>query len=377
MRQIEMNDIDSGNDLKVLEEENRSMFLSVAAFLMIGTMMLIAGAYYLNQVFGTLHIDNESYWMTRLILSLLIIALAFHSFSKHLITEGMTVLLIGLSALIFSITAIDTNTSGYWAVDVMFSFSISVSGILSLHKRNWLVGSGSLSAAVGIALPWAFKGLQHDLVCGVFLLIAGTLFTYYAFGCIIISETGRNILRITLNHGRTVAETADRPYEITAIAGLTVFGLCGTLAGVGYFESGDVAAAYCIGLAIVSLTAMAFASYALMSGIIPEGLMMLLFSLDSLMFSTITLMGFQYSPIISSVIGLVLLSSVLAFAFRKEAVLTLASLTMSAGYLINLLPLSDIGLSGMLVTAGSLVMIYYATSKWVLMVTGRHILPLR
>ena len=271
-------------DEKVFGDE--ATFLSVTAFMLIGLLMIWAGLNYLNSFWDFMEVDDGAYDVTKLIISAFVLIFSIHMFSRNLVTEGMVVMFTGISSLSFSLGALLLNVQGYEVLDILFSIGIYIAAILFIGRKNYLLGIASLSFAVSISFAYAIKTDGLNVLVGAGLMMSGLFFAYYSFGNLILGETGKNIFHVTQNKISAIAEKdRDRPFELVIVAGMYTFATLALLVGYEFLFVDYTSVPYCVAEFFLSLAVMSFALYALVRGMIPEGIMMLMFGLSCFIFA--------------------------------------------------------------------------------------------
>lgn len=362
-------------DEKVFGDE--ATFLSVTAFMLIGLLMIWAGLNYLNSFWNFMEVEDGAYDVTKSIISAFVLVFSIHMFSRNLVTEGIVVMFTGISSLSFSLGALLLNVQGYEVLDILFSIGIYIAAILFIGRKNYLLGLASLSFAVSISFAYAIKTDGLNVLVGAGLMISGLFFAYYSFGNLILGETGKNILHVTQN-SRPVAveEDRDRSFELVIVAGMYTFATLTLLVGYEFLFVDYTSVPYCVAEFFLSLAVMAFALYALVRGMIPEGIMMLMFGLSCFIFATVVIFGFAPSSLIDIITSLVLGITGAAFLLRKEVMLSVISLLFLAGGILEAV-FELYFLGGVFISIMGILAMYYAVSRWVLMETGKEILPIR
>ncbi|UAL08114.1 MAG: hypothetical protein KRP56_02385 [Candidatus Methanogranum gryphiswaldense] len=362
-------------DEKVFGDE--ATFLSVTAFMLIGLLMIWAGLNYLNSFWNFMEVEDGAYDVTKSIISAFVLVFSIHMFSRNLVTEGIVVMFTGISSLSFSLGALLLNVQGYEVLDILFSIGIYIAAILFIGRKNYLLGLASLSFAVSISFAYAIKTDGLNVLVGAGLMISGLFFAYYSFGNLILGETGKNILHVTQNSRPVgVEEDRDRSFELVIVAGMYTFATLTLLVGYEFLFVDYTSVPYCVAEFFLSLAVMAFALYALVRGMIPEGIMMLMFGLSCFIFATVVIFGFVPSSLIDIITSLVLGITGAAFLLRKEVMLSVISLLFLIGGILEAV-FEMYFLGGVFISIMGILAMYYAVSRWVLMEAGKEFLLIR
>ncbi len=359
-------------DEKVFGDE--ATFLSVTAFMLIGLLMIWAGLNYLNSFWDFMEVDDGAYDVTKSIISAFVLIFSIHMFSRNLVTEGMVVMFTGISSLSFSLGALLLNIQGYEVLDILFSIGIYIAAILFIGRKNYLLGIASLSFAVSISFAYAIKTDGLNVLVGAGLMMSGLFFAYYSLGNLILGETGKNIFRVTQNEMSAIAEKdRDRPFELVIVAGMYTFATLTLLVGYEFLFVDYTSVPYCVAEFFLSLAVMSFALYALVRGMIPEGIMMLMFGLSCFIFATVVIFGYTPSGLVDIITSLILGITGIAFLLRKEAILSAISVLFFIGGISEAVFHMYV-LGGVFIFVMGILAMYYALSRWILIETGKDIL---
>ena len=80
--------------------------IPTAATILLGILTIIVGFYPLNQYFDFVILDSSTYAFTRLVFAVIVLIFSFIALYKKTITEGILLLLSGVSSLIFVLSEI-------------------------------------------------------------------------------------------------------------------------------------------------------------------------------------------------------------------------------------------------------------------------------
>jgi len=372
--EVDIEDVYS-REKKVFGDE--ATFLSVTAFLLIGLLMIWAGLNYLNGFWDFMEVEDGAYDVTKSIISAFVLVFSIHMFSRNLITEGIVVMFTGISSLSFSIGALFLDVQGYEILDIIFSVGIYLAALMFISRKNYLLGIASISFAVSISFAYAIKTDGLNVLVGAGLMISGVFFTYYSLGNLILGETGKNIFHVTQNKSTSISnEGRDRPFELVIVAGMYTFATLTLLVGYQFIFVDYTSVSYCVAEFFLSMAVMFFALFALVRGMIPEGIMMLMFGLSCFIFATVVIFGYVPSSLVDIISSIVLGITGVAFLLRREIMLsTISFLFFVGGITESIFHLYVLG--GVFITIMGMIALYYAVSKWITMETGKKILPVR
>ena len=350
-----------------------STFMSVTAFLFLGLMIIWTGVYYLNSLWNILEIDSESYHITKLIISLLTLIFAWNIFSKSMITEGLLILIASISSIVFSMGSLLFDAKGYGLLDILFALGIFISALIILRKKNYIICIASIILAFSMSLMHIY---DSSVIIDVLFIISGLMYTYYAFGNIIYGETGKNIFRVTQNIVMEKDERIhDRPYELSIVVGLYLFATLIIMIGIEYFLISEDVLSYCLAEVTLAASIMAFAIYALIKGIIAEGMMMLIYSVAGFIFSFIILSGYAPTDYVDIIMCIVMLACSISFLIRKDYMLFVSTFLLFIGEVLELSIPELYEINGIMLMLSGAIMIYYSVSRWIVVETGKEILP--
>lgn len=355
---------------------DETTFLSVTAFMLIGLLMIWAGLNYLNGFWHFMEVEDGAYDVTKSIISAFVLIFSLHMFSRNLVTEGIVVMFTGISSLSFSLGALFLNVQGYEILDIIFSIGIYIAAVLFIYRKNYLLGIACFSFAVSISFAYLIKTDGLNVLVGAGLMISGVFFTYYSFGNLILGETGKNIFCVTQNKKFVGNESdRDRPFELVIIAGLYTFATLVLFVGYQFIFVNYTSVPYCVAELFLSLAVMFFAVYALVRGMIPEGIMMFMFGLSCFIFATVVIFGYAPSSLIDIITSLVLGIVGIAFIVRREIILSSVSLLFFFGGITEAVFHMYV-LGGVFITLMGIFAMYYSVSRWVFMETGKEIFPI-
>lgn len=348
----------------------RTTFLSVTAFLIMGLLLIWAGTNYLNTFWHFMTVDPNTYQITKLILSCFVVVFAWNSFSKFLITEGIVVLYIGISSAVFSIGMMLFGIEGLNKLDALFSIGIMIAAVL-IFRRNKFVSLSAMILGCTMSVPYVFGYHGDSILMGLGLLFSGVLFMYYALGNLLYGETGKNIFHITQNDvGTSVSMNSKQAYVIIVIPCMITFSLLQILVGTQFLIVDDASLSYCVAEAFMSLAIIIFSVYGMFRGIVAESLMMFMFAISCFVFAFVALSGFEPTPVVDFIMSIVLLSIGIVFVMREDFLLgTGALIFATGGFMESAFMLYQIG-EWMIIAAG-LISLYYPIHRWIMFETEK------
>ncbi len=355
---------------------DRSTFMSVTAFLLMGLLLIWAGLNYLNGFWHFMTVDADTYQITKVILSLFVLLFAVYSFSKGLVTEGIVVMFTGLSSTVFAFGSMFFGVAGLNRMDALFSIGILLASLL-FYGRNRFVAVASLLLGLTMAVPFLLGYRGESLLMGMGLLLSGILFMYYALGNLLFGETGRNLLRVSQNDRcLNFADDRERAYVLAIVPGLFTFALLQVLVGLQFVMVTDLSLSYCVAEALMSAAVIFFAVYGLSRGVVAESMMMLIFAVSCFVFSIVALSGAVPSTVIDGLMSVVLLVAGLVFMYRHDRVLGAGALIFALGGFLEALFHIYVP-AGYLIIAAGLLSLYYSIDRWVVLETGYRLLSFR
>ena len=351
-----------------------STYLSVAALLLMGLLLVWAGVCYLNNIWNFTSINDDTYQITKLILSIFVFISAWYSFFRCLVTEGIVVMFTGISSTVFSLGSLLYGLEGLNRLDALFSIGIIMAALL-FHRRNKFLGCASFILGLTMCLPYIFNYTGQSTLMGLGLLISGMLFMYYSLGNLLYGETGKNMLRVSQNRNNNSVINSKSVYVLTIVPGLLSFALLQILVGLQFILATSISLSYCFAEALLSLAIMIFAIYGLFKGIIAETIMMLIFAVSCFVFSFVALSGAYPSTVVDILMSVVLFATGFVFMIRKDYILGCSSLLFSIGGFAEGLFAFYI-LAGTLIIIAGLLSLYYSLDRWVVLETGYRLLSL-
>jgi len=353
----------------------KTTFLSITAFMLAGALALWSGLFYLNADWQFMTVDPAAYHFTRIFLAVFVLMFALHLFFREIVTEGLVILYTAVSCAAFSICALVLGLDGDATTDAIMAPGILLAALMFFHRRNYLLGAATIAFTVAFVLGQLFGSAAGHQATGVCLVAAGVLYIYYACGNLILSETGRNLLRVTQNQVLPPeAPDRDHAYELVAVAGFFVFSTLMIQLGYQFAAVPTPSRSICVAELFLALTAVGFAVYALVRGIVLEGTLMLVFGLSCSIFSAIVLVGYTPSLAVDFFVGVVAVVVGISFVLRGERLLMVGTLLLAAGELTATL-LGAFVLGGYAILAGAVCLGYFAVSSWIVLETGRDLLP--
>jgi hypothetical protein len=184
--------------------------------------------------------------------------------------------------------------------------------------------------------------------------------------------------------GCECGEEHDVWYAVTMTAGILILGILELFMGTynlnasyNFWNMGFDS--YSVAKLVIALVVIAIGWYGISNGIVPEGLVMLLFGTSSAAFSLSAamggLVGLDYLDVF---IGIGLLVVCVAFVIRKEILMTLATVVIALGSIIYPFLTGDAYniLFGVTAIVSGAIFVYLALSQVIYEETGEDILPL-
>ena len=351
----------------------RTTFLSVTAFLMMGMLLTWSGLYYLNDFWHFATIDPITYQITKLALSIFVLLFAAYSFSQGLVSEGIVVMYTGLSSTVFCIGTLFIGVEGLNRMDALFSIGILMSALL-FYGRNRFVAIAALILGLTMSVPYVLGYRGESILMGLGLLVSGILFMYYALGNLLYGDTGKNYLKVPQND-RSVDFKDDRSkaYTLAIVPGLFTFALELILVGLQFIMVSEISLSYCVAEALLSSAVIIFAVYGLMRGVVTESVMMLIFGISCFVFSIVALSGSSPSLFVDVLMATVLSFTGLVFLSRHDYVMGIGSILFAVGGFMEALFLLYHP-AGCLIVASGVIFLLCAMDKWVIMETGCRLL---
>jgi hypothetical protein len=292
------------------------MICRIAGFLIAGLLVFFMGIHYTNDTWVFMPIDLHAYNVVKLVLSVIVLCYAVYAFRNLVLLEGLVILILGTSSLIYSITYLLYSEGGLPIIDMIFSISLMAVAAQTLRNRDWTISISLLAASIGFML----SGLELDgAIEGIPLLVSGTIMSSDAALQMMSAEISPNAVRYDPGH-----------VLLTESVGIFILGITCLMVGIWYLDNvfslwSAESDPYNIAKVVLSATVLAFSFYAVRGGEFATGMMMMLFGTSALSFSlSVLIFGNSTVELVDVVFGMVFFVSSVSAYFKGERVRAVA-----------------------------------------------------
>jgi len=346
--------------------------VSVASALLLGILTLLVGFQSLNQYLGLIQLDPVTFSMTRAVFAGFVLVFSMIAFSRRTITEGILLMLVGLSSLIFSISELSFGIAGFGLVQLFFIASYMTAGIVFLSRAQWMTAAASLTMSSTIVISVFLDGNAYDVVFGIGMMVSGALFMAKGLKNLIFVGLDRNLSEKPHMTG------TDMPVEYAQIlvstAGILSFATLSLVLGYYVLDSTGQSLSLYIVKMIMSVIVMIFGVYALSKGILSEGLMMFIVAMSTFIFAITSILHIEGPMILDLVMSFVFLIIAAEFIIKRAPLMTITSILLFLLFFLE--PFESLSeILEVITMAVKLISGYAAIAAWVLFDTGRNIVP--
>lgn len=304
-------------------KSNLSSAIPSASMIVLGVLLMFMSIWALRE-YMPFYVDEYTYNIIRSTFSVFALLFAAIAMRAYCLSEGILLMIAGLSALTFAISELSFGASGFMISSLFFAMCFLICSLIFFLRKNYVITLSTLIIGVTVILGFLSSNKFNEVVgigfgiSGVMILLIG------CFMCIRIGAKTEDYVNDRTFRTETPEEYA---HVLIETVGMLSFATMSLVLGFYILDaSGHSMNIYVVKLAL-SIIVLIFALYAIEHGIIAEGLMMLILSLSAFMFSITSILGMQGPLILDFILSFAYIPLTIQFLVkRKYMTAVLASL---------------------------------------------------
>jgi hypothetical protein len=351
---------------------NAYVLIPTVAAIVLGLLIMTMAVGCLGHVIG-IDIESDTYNVIRFVFACADMAFAYLAMKIRFISEGLLLLITGLSAAIFSVSETYFGMAGLNITYLFFSacFIVCCLAFRLRHNISATIGTGvfAITIVLGLLLPE-----YYSWISGVGFFVSGVVF---------FCRGSRNCIRLCagqkLKHQvryKDFCSQTEYAGILVSTAGVLCFAAMSFVMGFYIIdETGQSDSLYAVKL-ILSLIVLGFSMYGIGNGHLDEGLMMFTVSLSTFMFAVCSLFGYQGPLFLDLILSFSYLPLIVTAVIKRKYIMTLTALLLFMVMSMEMLT-EDAEYLELVITILKIVTSYTAVAALLYYETGRDILPKR
>jgi len=296
---------------------NKYAIVPTACFIMLGFLLIIMAMWSLRSYTDPM-MGHETYNLMRTIMSLVTIIFSLEAMRCRCISEGMLLLMAGLSSLIFSISEVSFGSTALSITYIFFSAGFLSSGYVFYKRKQMIITVGTLIFSSSILLPVFFSD-QYDLITGVGFMVSGLVFLINGCYDTIRIGSGKELNRYV--GYKDVCSKEEYAQMLVSTAGILSFATLSLVLGYYVLDTSGHSTSLYVVKFLLSIVVIMFGIYALGNGIVAEGLMMFILALSTLSGSVLSLMHIESPASLDMILSMVYIALSIGFFIKREILL--------------------------------------------------------
>ncbi len=148
----------------------------IPGMILLGMLMIVIGVYYLNIVLNFTVLNTDTYNLTKAIMMSFVLVMGMYTLNKKSILEGLSMILIGTSTAVFSVTALITGNNGLIIMDVLIGITLLFISFVFMCRKDYVLFCGTFIGGVGFTIHSLFSGDANSIVMGITCALTGVFF---------------------------------------------------------------------------------------------------------------------------------------------------------------------------------------------------------
>lgn len=349
---------------------NRYAIVPTACFIMLGSLLLIVAMWSLRSYIDPM-MGQDTYNLMRTIMSLMIILFAIEAMRCRCISEGMLLLMAGLSSLIFSISESNFETSGFGITYLFFSAGFLSSGYVFYKRKQFFITLGTIVFSIATLLP-IFMPDHYIIITGTGFMIAGLIFVLN--GCYDTVKIGWGKEPKRYIGYKDLCSEDEYAHMLVSTAGILSFATLSLVLGYHVLDTGEHNVSLYIVKLLLSAVVISFGVYALSRGIIGEGLMMFVLAISTFSAAILSLMHLEYPASLNMILSVVYIALTMEFFMKRDVLLFMTCLLIFLVFFLESFTEQAESLE-VAITILKIVSAYSAIAALLFFETGKDVLP--
>lgn len=303
----------------------------IAGTSLFGMLMIILGIYYVNSNV-LLSTDKDTYSLTAVIMMSFVLCIGLYALNQKAVMEGISMILIGISAVSFSAAYILGGNDELHVLDFLLGIGLLVIALAFYTRKDWPLALGTFAAALGLILYPLF-GEGSLIFVGMALGISGLMYLVYGFHAWYSVCIDKETYAWQKDGKASAADNA------IGTAGFMMMGILSILVGLYYinfnleiFTMDPIT--YNVAKILMSAVILYYAAVAIRDGSITSGMMSLFFGSSTFTFSACALAGLGGLEVADVMFGIGMLMACIVAYKEKNISASVIGLLVFIGFSI-------------------------------------------
>ncbi len=350
---------------------NRYAIVPTACFIMLGFLLLIMAVWSLRSYIDPM-MGQETYNLIRTIMSLITIIFAVEAMRCRCISEGMLLMMAGLSSLIFSVSEANFGITALSITYIFFSAGFLSSGYVFYKRKQRMITFGTIIFSIATLLP-LFLSNYYEIITGVGFMASGLIFIL--IGCYDTIKIGGGKEPLRYIGYKDVCSKEEYAHMLTSTAGILSFATLSLVLGYYVLGTSEHSTSLYVVKFLLSIVVVSFGVYALNRGIVAEGLMMFVLALSTLSVSILSLMHIEGPVSLDLILSMVYIVLTIEFFIKREGLLCITCLMIFLVLFMESFT-HHAALLEVVITILKAVSAYSAIAALLFYETGKEVLPM-
>lgn len=349
---------------------NRYAIVPTACFIMLGFLLVIMATWSLRSYIDPM-MGQDTYNLIRTIMSLVTIIFAIEAMRCRCISEGILLLMAGLSSLIFSISEANFETAGLGITYIFFSAGFLSSGYVFYKRKQFIITSGTTVFSIATILPLFMSG-HYDLITGVGFMVAGLIFIVNGCYDTVKIGWGKELKRYI--GYKDLCNKKEYAHMLVSTAGILSFATLSMVLGYHVLDTSEHSTSLYVVKLLLSVVVVTFGIYALGHGIVAEGLMMFVLALSTFSAAVLSLAHIEFPASLNMILSIVYVALTIEFFMKKDGLLCMTCFLIFLVLFLESFTHQAASLE-LAITVLKAVSAYSAIAALLFFETGKEVLP--
>ncbi|MCK9323782.1 MAG: hypothetical protein M0P07_07525, partial [Candidatus Methanomethylophilaceae archaeon] len=244
--------------------------MPTAASTVIGILLILSSLESLAPYFG-LNIDYVTFNIIKMVFAAITVIFSILILRVRQITEGVLLMLMGLSVMIFSIAELSFGYSELGIVILFFIAEFLACSIIFYVRKQYVYAIATMIFSIFAVFVNYTSNSEYNALFGLFVMMAGVIFLTFGLWSMISITSRKEYVRYISN--KIFYSDAEYANVLVSTAGILAFATLSFVLGYHAIVGKDTQ--FNLIKLMISILVLAFGVYAVNKGILTEGLMML------------------------------------------------------------------------------------------------------
>ncbi len=343
--------------------------MPTAASTVIGILLILSSLESLAPYFG-LNIDYVTFNIVKMVFAAITVIFSILILRVRQITEGVLLMLMGLSVMIFSIAELSFGYSELGIVILFFIAEFLACSIIFYVRKQYVYAVATMIFSIFAVFVNYTSNSEYNALFGLFVMMAGVTFLTFGLWSMISITSGKEYVRYISN--KIFYSDAEYANVLISTAGILAFATLSFVLGYHAIIGKDTQ--FNLIKLMISILVLAFGVYAVNKGILTEGLMMLALSVTTLVSSIFGILGLEELTAFNLIMSFTFIPLAVCFAIEKDYLLLFTAVLLFLVLFMESFMNSTLALE-LAINVLKIISGYYAIGSWIYYDTGREILP--